>query len=406
MEIVPSPPKRILTFLPLPYHGIPGDWHRDVGLITMELRRAGHDASMVMFESDVPIVDGEPVIVASRDEIESPDFWLSLKPWGIISNTWGAGRFKTVWNSMMQATPRLADRLDTDGLRSHRIDPLGYWHDRCSRIHDFQRRRWRRWFSRLIPLAHMGVHQIVPGLLDRPQAETFTSLPAVSAESPAARERIVRHLRIFSQPADNVHHVPHPVEQADMLPLASLATREKHVVSIGRWESHQKNLPMMIKILAAFLANHSDWNVSLLGSVPKDIESLVASVAGDQSQRIEITGPIPHDELSRRLSSAQIFLMTSRHESFNIAAAEALCAGCSVVAPPQIASASWFCGSDSGTVSTRYSASSLLDALEVERTAWAEARRDPVGIAATWRARVSARAVAESFVRILSEIEG
>lgn len=397
-------PKKILTFLPLEHHEGPGDWHRDVGLVTVALRKAGHDAQMVMLESKVPLTKGEPGILATPEQLRDPAFWKAHQPWGIISNTWAAKRFRSVWEAMLQATPRLVDRLDTDGLRSHRIDPFAYWHDRWSRIHDFKRRRWRRWLSPFIPLADMLAHQMAPGLLDRPQAETFASLPAISAESPLARERIKRQLRIFGQNTGNVHHVPHPVEEVDLLPVDHPGPRHKRVVSIGRWDAHQKNFPMIVRILAQFLTNHPDWCASLVGRLPRNHERCLRDLSQDVRKRLVTTGRLPHAELAQQLAESRIFLMSSRHESFNIAAAEALCAGCSVAAPPQIATASWFAGSESGTVASRYSAPTLVDALETERTAWEEGTRDPQQIATIWRQRVGAAAVADRFVRILESL--
>ena len=104
------------------------------------------------------------------------------------------------------------------------------------------------------------------------------------------------------------------------------------------------------------------------------------------------------------MRNSKIFLMSSRHESFGIAAAEALCAGCSVVGPPHIPSVPWFCGSDSGTVATTYSKTGLGDALEAEASAWETGMRDPLKISANWHSRVGAEAVARQLVSLLETI--
>jgi glycosyltransferase involved in cell wall biosynthesis len=219
----------------------------------------------------------------------------------------------------------------------------------------------------------------------------------VNAESPVAAERIRRLIGWWSSKLPKVTAIPHPVDERDLVaPPATL--RHDRIVAVGRWDAHQKNLPLLLQTLAAFLADYPDWDAVVIGGLPEDIEGLRGSLPTDVRKRITFTGRRPHTELAAHLYQSRILLVTSRHESFHIAAAEALCCGCSVVGPAAIASLVYFAGSDSGTVAPRRGLAFLKEALGAEARAWEEGRRDPEKIAAVWRGRVGAKAVAEQLL--------
>src|SRR5690606_19663012 len=104
-----------------------------------------------------------------------------------------------------------------------------------------------------------------------------------------------------------------------------------------RWESHQKNFPLMLKVLNGVLQQHPDWTALLLGTLPRNGAKALSRL-GDVAERIVLGGSRPHAKVCEELSRSRIFVMTSRTESFGIAAAEALCCGTSVVGPAHIAS--------------------------------------------------------------------
>jgi hypothetical protein len=114
----------------------------------------------------------------------------------------------------------------------------------------------------------------------------------------------------------------------------------------------------------------------------------------------------PHREVGAICQRSKIFLMTSRTESFNIAAAEALCCGCSVVGPVEIASVPFFAGEASGTVACRQRRSHFLDALGAEVQAWEAGMRNPGRIAQTWLAAVGSAAVAKKTLECLASLPG
>jgi glycosyltransferase involved in cell wall biosynthesis len=121
--------------------------------------------------------------------------------------------------------------------------------------------------------------------------------------------------------------------------------------------------------------------------------------------RLILTGPIDHQQLSRWNRKAKIYLLTSHCETFNIAAAEALCCDCSVVGPSQIASASYFAGCQSGTPSYLRTPEHMTDALIAEADGWEDNNRDPITISQASLQRFDAETVAKCYLKIFEEME-
>jgi glycosyltransferase involved in cell wall biosynthesis len=298
------------------------------------------------------------------------------------------------------ATERFVEKLDTDGLRSPRVwfsqYVLGY---RCWLIDNHEYARLPG-LALALALARAVILYAFPALLDRPMALGMAGLPVLAVESPLAAQRMRDFIGLFSKKVPVVEVVAHPVDLGD-LACPDNVERGPQVVAVGRWDAHQKDFPLLLRTLAAFLSVRSDWRATVVGRLPADFERLLSGVSPATRSRISFPGAIPHAELATHLYASRILLVTSRHESFHIAAAEALCCGCSVVGPVEIASMPWFVGSDSGTVSSRRSERFLAQALQVEARLWDAGARDPERIASVWRLRVGSRVIVERLLELL-----
>ncbi len=376
-------------------------WHRDQGLLTDTLRKLGYSASLVCPAPD-PRRPDERFLIARPEELQEPGWWQQQAPWAVVFNTWGRKAYQPWWNAAVQATPRVMERLDTDGMRSPRVDLPLYLHRLYSGLGN-SREPWQRFGRHVLPGLLAGYHLLRPKVLDAPMCRALAGLPLVAAESPVAAERIGRLLRMMGHSGNNVVLLPHPIIIRKVPDFQQAQEREKLVVAVGRWGAFQKNFPMMLKVLARFLEYRPNWRAELYGSVPEELAGLFDKFTARCGNRIIATGQVSNTQLLGAMNKARIFLNTSRYEGFSLAVAEALCAGCSVVASPHIAGMHWCGGSDSGTVATYYSVNSLLDALSAEATLWNQGMRDPIGIANTWQARVGAEAVTKNMLKLLTQ---
>ena len=82
----------------------------------------------------------------------------------------------------------------------------------------------------------------------------------------------------------------------------------------------------------------------------------------------------------------------------NISSAEALCCGCSVVGPAEIASMHEYVAASSGTLAWTRRTEDFSDAVEAEILAWRQGQRDPVAISAHYCGLLSPEAIAQKIL--------
>ena len=371
---------RILAFLPNKCGKEWGFWYRELGPIVLTLRSMGHDAWLVLLRSDELPSGKEPVIAASQEELEDPQWWKSHSPDAVLLNLWAASRWEGVRTAVRQATPRLIEKFDTSGIFCPDIWFGRYLYEGYSHRRDAGRSALR---SALTVFARACLLKAMPGLLDKKRVECISRMPVLTAETPLAVERTKRYIRMFGKPVPRVVCMPHAVDETELRSIAGVV-KENKIVSVGRWDAHQKNFPLLLEALHRFLALYPDWSADLPGKLPDGAEELTAKIPKEILARINLPGFTQREELSGFYRKSKIFFMSSRHESFNIAAAEALCCGCSVVGSAAIASVPFFCGRKSGTPVAHYSVKSMVDSLCVEAEAWKNGDRDPVAISTGW----------------------
>ncbi|HEU5070293.1 MAG TPA: glycosyltransferase [Verrucomicrobiae bacterium] len=394
--------RKVLAVIPLPYSETGRFWERDMGLLVSGLRDHGIDARLVAFGQPHTPDPKRPLILGSLGDIENPAWWKDQTPWGAVLNTWSAPRYDRIRQAALAATPRVLEKLDTDGVRAPWIWPGYYWRATLGGYWDSPVKT-KRLFAPLLTLLRMGTTTILPALLDKKMARTMGQLPVVAAESPIATARMQRFLRRFGQKKTQVVTIPHPSAAAPAIPMNE-TKRGNTVISVGRWHTYQKNFPLLLSVLERFLTLRPGWNAEIVGELPKSKHSTESRVPETLRGRIRFHGLIPHHEISPVYQRSKIFLMTSRFESYNIAAAEALCCGCSVVGPSDIASVPFFVSSASGTSACRPSAPHLLDALCAEADAWKLDQRNPNTISQKWLAAVGIQAVSKLVIDTLEDI--
>lgn len=390
---------RLICAIPIPYRSQGSFWERDLGLVTLALRRLGIDAwfSALLGDTAPP---GMPFISARRDQLADPEWWLGQKPDAIILNTWSAPRHDDIRRAALAVGCPLIEKLDTDGVKSPRIYPL----------HSL-RRSWVNYDLRSpirsgLPkkaeaVARFFATYLFPSLLDRPMIRCMQRVPVYAAETPIASARVRRFLRMYhADPMPSVVTVPHPVNTAQM-GFSPADSKRNQVIAVGRWDDAVKGWPLLKDIAETFLEIASEWSLVVAGpGADAEGKKLETRFPG----RFSMIGRVGHAELNRQLRSSKIYLLTSHSETFNIAGAEALCCGCSVVGPAQIPSSGYFAAKESGTVSYIRNASHMTDALLAEVDEWVNENRDPDRISSQWLGELGAEAIAKRYLEIFSKM--
>ena len=223
----------------------------------------------------------------------------------------------------------------------------------------------------------------------------------VIIETPEALNNAVSILRFWKR--DNLKEklcfIPDPISP-DII-NAKLSIKIDIIISVGRWEDEPcKNTTAMLKAMTKFLSIHKEYRYCIIGSGEDKILSFVKNFPEDIRSRIIIKGLVKHQELSHLLSQSKIFFAPSNLESFNIAAGEALCMGCSVVGTPlpnfKYLTADGF----SGLITEGFKISSFVNTLIEDSEKWKNNQYHQEEIANFWRERLNRKKIAGEILKI------
>lgn len=346
-------------------------WHRDLGLLTKAFRSLGHEAWLVVHPAtetnatpavpnkldlpreqpcvapqvrDVagpdsplptrhppPATRHDPVIWASPTDVRSPSWWQSHRPDLVILGLWTRPKYDSIRRAALSATPRLIERADSDGMRTASCG----LHTYAQRRYDYFRDRTYRWPAFLS--APASVLYSLASILATPWietrlAKTLKLLPALTVETPQANERWKKLAIKLGAGPTRIQFIPHPV-QTDIFKPDPAISKKKQIISVGRWDSYQKNLPLLIETLTAFLRENPSWTALIVGSGLPQIRP---------HPGIVFSSPLTPAELARRMQESKVVVSTSRYESFGLAIAEALCCGCTPCGPDELDSLVYF----------------------------------------------------------------
>jgi glycosyltransferase involved in cell wall biosynthesis len=310
-------------------------WHRDLGLLTKAFRDLGHDAYLVVHLATEPSPAPDscshseirnskspipPVLWPSPSDIRDPLWWQSQKPDLVVLGLWTRLKYDPVRRAALSATPHVIERADSDGMRTASCGFFTY----AKRRFDYFRDRTYHWPSLLsIPAS---IFYSFASILATPWIEfrlrkTLELLPAIAVETPHATGLWKSLATRLGGDPEKIHCVPHPI-QTDIFKFDPAIQKKNQIISVGRWDSYQKNLPLLLKTLHAFLDKNPAWAALVVGS---------GLPAKSPHPRITFLPPLSPPDLARHMQGSQIFLSSSRYESFGLAATEAGACGCNVL---------------------------------------------------------------------------
>lgn len=390
---------KILAAIPLVYDSPASFLERDVGAVIVALRALGHEATFIALGDKKHEAEDLPLCLTTRAELGDPRWWQAWRPDAIILNTWAAPRYHDIRAAALSAGCPVIEKLDTDGTKSPKVD-FAIFLLRELVTFDARGAWWRAVETWLRACARALVIYCLPALLDRRVVRELSQVTMCAAETPIAAARVERYLRLFhANPMPRVVAIPHPAGSEQMR-FEPGDVKLDQIVAVGRWDHFAKGWGMLAKVARCFLPLQPRWQFMVVGSG--------ATEEGTRLERefpgqFRMLGRLDRVQMAAQMKSAKIFLLPSFIESFNIAGAEALCCGASVVGPASIPSSAYFAGHDSGTTSYRRTAVDLTDAVLAEVAEWADGRRDPVEISAYWRGKFSPTAVARHYLEVLGQ---
>ncbi len=199
------------------------------------------------------------------------------------------------------------------------------------------------------------------------------------------------------------HFIPNPVTPEFV--EGEVDKKENIVISYGRWDDFRvKNTGVMVETVVGFLRQRRDYRFIIFGTGTDYVKDLLGDAPKNVRDRIEVRGYIEHKNVKDILRNAKILFVPSRWESFSIAAAEALCTGCSIVGTPAEALRYLSMQGFSGTTASTFGKEAILAALIQDAIKWDEGDYDSEKIASFWREKLDRKNIAKSIDSLAQEL--
>ena len=266
-----------------------------------------------------------PVLWPSPSQVRDKQWWQSQKPDLVILGLWTRPKYDPIRRAALSATPHVIERADSDGMRTASCGFFTY----AKRRFDYFRDRTYHWPSLLsIPASifYSFASILATPWIETRLARTLKLLPAIAVETPHATNLWKSLATRLGADPEKIHCVPHPI-QTDIFKFDPAIQKKNQIISVGRWDSYQKNLPLLLKTLRSFLDENPSWTSLVIGS---------GLPAKSPYPQITLLPPLSPPDLARLMQDSKIFLFSSRYESFLMSGVEALSCGCAVVGPSDI----------------------------------------------------------------------
>ena len=393
---------RIFTCTPVAFGGGADFFARDSGLLCRGFQAICIESRAVMPGERKP-EDETDLIRTEFANLESPEWWHSQQLDCVVLYAWGRPKFRKVAAAIRKAGIFLVLNQDNSGL----VSPLTAFGDwlRAQWIYGGQGRDAAAWMR----TARLILRGLTAGLIltDPLRAAHLKQGDVIACVSPKAVDHYRRLCRIYGggSLARRLQVVPHAVE-----PRFRYTGRIKHrqVACVGRWQDAvQKRTWLLIEVLERLLETDAEVKVVIAGNASDEIICWHAALDEGRQDRVRLAGMAGREELAALLDESQVFYSPSAYESFGIAAAEALCAGCSVVAARKVTMPSfeWFVSENSGRLAVRDDAAGHAAALSTELDTWDRGDRDAEVISETWCEQLHADKVAFQVAEMLRRTE-
>ena len=391
-------PMRIFTCTPVAFGGGADFFARDSGLLCRGFQSIGVE-SLAIMPGERRTGDDVDLLRTAFANLESAEWWRELQLDGLVLYAWGSPRFRKVAKAIREAGIFLVLNQDHGGL----VSPLAGWRNwlREQWILGGQGRGGAAWI-RSVRLVLRGLSI---GLLvtDPLRAAHLKHGDLIACVSPVAAVHFRKLCRIYGgmDLANRVVVIPHAVESRFAF---SKQAKRRQVACLGRWnDAVQKRPRLLMEVVGKLVIGDSEVTFAIMGQVTPEMEVWHRTLDLSARVRIRLMGKVDRETLTEVLEESQVFYSPSAFESFGIAAAEALCSGCSIVAGRSVSMASfeWFVSEKSGTLAETDDAAGHLAALKGELDAWDRGDRDPRGISQIWCERLHADRVAAQVLEMM-----
>ena len=391
-----------VTCSPMNFWGCDTYVNRDAGLVGEGFRVKGWSCRSILLapsmEADLPFI-----IRASRCEMEDPKWWAGVARRGVVFYNSAKPLHAPVLLAAKSAGLPIAMNVDNSCIFDFHNMPGEFW--RKSMMHKSDLAAPKRLVS-----ASAGVlksyHQRLNGSYRRFAAHLAIA-DVIGAVTPDAQDRLRSFLMNHGQASavGRVHLIPHPAHPRFVTSGEKPNDGSITFVTVGRWDvQRQKRPDLLMGVIDSLLARDQRFRFRIYGKLTPELQRWHAGLASTEKNRVGLHGIVPNAELLEAYQTAHIYLCVSAYESFLIAAAEAMCCGCSIVATdlPTLPGPRWFASGLRGSLATKHNIHGLVSSSLIEAEAWLQGKRNGHEIAAWTQQNMHANHVANSYLKLLS----
>lgn len=364
--------------------------YKDPGVIACSLRDLGNQVKIYTFNSDSKNFDGLEIKTISKKESKNSEFWRKEGAELIFVYSWLSIRFSKIIESLRLANKKIILKLDSDG---HLISPL-----KPTYLRTFGRSNSP--YQILIFVLRLIQWRFLFKIIDQKKIKQLSLCDAAIIESPKALANLEESLRYQKREEliSKINFVADPINNTIINNTNNDFNKENIIICIGRWDDKQKNKNGLIKTLKK--ADLNNWKLIIVGCGAKNIENKLQK----KINNIQSFESLPHDSIGSYLNKSKIFFAPSNYESFNLAAAESLCQGCSLAGTPLESFYYFINNGRFGTLANNFTTSEITRALNHEIKKWNNNEHNPKEISKYWSSQLSPENIGKQINDLINKI--
>lgn len=317
------------------------------------------------------------VVFNDYRQLTFPDFWRNLGCSNAFIITWH--RMTDILLAMREAGMRAIAIGDSDGLVSLRAHPWDTLRYKISEQKNYRNKigAAKLWLSNW--LFRGAAHDFE--LIAATEAAHIFGLPNVGGVKQFGRFLVNRGATVA---ANKLATIPYPVAEA-FCTEPIITQKANRVIAVGRWNSYQKNAPLLAATLECLTRYGCNTEFLIVGNGAEAAFSSVAKL----NPAIHLLGVQPKEQIVKLMSDSRFVLIPSRWESGPIVANEMLALGGTIVGTPIPTLIGLVEETRFGRVSIKHNAHTLANAIVTELDCWEKNQRNPQAIANYWRSIVN-----------------
>lgn len=352
---------------------------RESGLFCRTFQSLGIDSRAIMLLPGYS-QDAKDILRVTYADLCDPDWWKSLQLDGLVLYSWGSPQFTDIALAVKRAGIRTIVYMDTCGLVSRLVD----WKAWCRYAWKPAWARGGNILLRLFALFKLFIDSVFL-ITPRRRLQHLACSHAVTMPTRLGVIWMKREVTRLGRPdlAEKIFYSPHP--QKTLFQYDG-TKKQNAIVCVARFlpeDWPQKRPALLVKSLNAFLAQNPGWQAYVVG---RGATRLTQALAFQPHLSIRFVENLVHQDLVTLYQKSKIGFWASLWEGQQGAAAQALCCGCSVVAPagPLNNCFEDYVSLASGRVVSGHGPQAFADSLVLESESWEQNYRIPENISRNW----------------------